>query len=349
MNAHTYIVISIFRRVESSGLKSEGQTIYKASLGISNLKKMDSWLKQTILSDNQDLSTICFKLLSWLDTEFCGTMTYKHIETILTSAVFVDIIFEMMGEELTKDLMEKYAHHRLFLKDHCKRLSEVGVTLKSAANILATPDGYKYIFTVENLLKHLLTEVNLIYNNSMVSPKIISNDNSKYKMHLIVERIFQLPPKNIDISVDRMLSHCDFSLIGHIFLEDTNNLHISKYKILEYKICTKIAKGNISPSFIKSMYVTASSSLKGNNFLKSCLRNDVFGTSLIEFFILFFENIEREGYNMTVNSQHNLSDIIFLVHCALCSNTPSISQLSNTIRTNETVAKLIKKSFFIYY
>ncbi|XP_014097376.1 uncharacterized protein [Bactrocera oleae] len=307
---------------------------------------MDYWLKQTILSDNQDLSTVCFKLLSWLDAELCGTMTYKYIETILTGAVFVDIIFEIMGEEMTKDLMETHAHHRLFLKDNCKILSEVGVTVHSAANILTTPEGYKYIFTIENILKHFLIDVNLIYNYKR-SSKNISIDNAKYKMLLIVQRIFQLPPKNIDISVNRLVSHCDFSLLGHIFLEETNSLHICKYKILEHKICKKISQGNISSSFIKSMYVTASSSLKGNTFLKSCLRNDVFGTSLVQFFMLFFENLEKEGYNITINSQHKLSDIIFLVHCALHSKT-SCSQLNKTIRTNKSVAQLIKKSFFIY-
>lgn len=309
-------------------------------------KKMDSWLKHTILSENQDLSAVCFKLLNWLDTEVCGTMTYKHIETILTSAVFIDIIFETIGVEITNDLMEKYAHHRLFLKDHCKKLSELSVILHSAANILTIPDGHKYIFTVENILKHFLTDVNMIYNSKWPTDNI-SNYNLKHKMLLIVQRIFQLPPKNIDISVDRLLRHCDFSLIGHIFLEKSNSLHISKYKILEYKICQKIAEGNINTSFMRSMYITASNSLKGNSFLKSCIRNDIFGNSLVKFFMQFFEKIEK-GDNMTSNSQHKLSDIIFLVHCVLCSKTCN-SQLYKAICTNKTVAQLIKKSFFIYY
>ncbi|XP_054087206.1 uncharacterized protein LOC105219438 isoform X4 [Zeugodacus cucurbitae] len=307
--------------------------------------EMDSWLKHTILSEDPDLSTICFKLLTWLETEFWGTMTYKHIETILAGAVFVDIILDTVGEEITKDLMEKYRQHKIFLKDYCKTLREVGATCHTVSNILATSDGYKYVFTMENILKHFLTDVNLIYNSNVPKAKL-SPHNSKYKMLLIIQRIFQLPPKNIDISVDRLLCHSDFSLIGHIFLEETNSLHISKYKILEHKICKKIAEGNINSSFIKSMYVTASNSLKGKTFFKSCLRNDVFANSVVTFFILFFEKIE---INMTANSQHNLSDIFYLVHCVLCTKTPFCSQLYTKIRTNKTIAQLIKKSFFLYY
>ncbi|XP_004536768.1 uncharacterized protein LOC101449845 [Ceratitis capitata] len=308
---------------------------------------MDSWIRETALSDNQDLSISCFKMISWLSTEFYGALTYKEVETILICAAFVDIIVDISGEDFKNDLIKKYPHHKLFLKDFFRKLKEISVTQYSAAKILATEDGYKHVYTVESILKHFNVDISVVYNYKMPSRNVCT-ETPKYKMLVLVEKIFQLAPENIDIAVDRLFNCCDFSLLGYIFLEPLSSIHISKYKIIEHKICQKISDKNVNHSFIKSMYMTSANSVKGANFYKSCFENVVFGNSLTNFFIAYFNNFEKEDYYKSLNAQHKLSDIIFLVNCALSSKSSALSKLIESIRNNTTIKHLINKSFFNY-
>ncbi|XP_054730612.1 uncharacterized protein LOC129239268 [Anastrepha obliqua] len=306
---------------------------------------MDCWIRQTLLSENLDATSDCFKILSWLNIEYSGILTYKQIETILVCAAFVESCFEIAGDDLVKSILDKYTHDRLSFKEHYTKLNAMGVTLHSAARILATAEGYKHVYAVENILKLLKNDVSLLYNNKTCTKNLNAN-SSQFKMNLLVQRMFQLPPENIDIAIERLLLNCDFSLIGYIFLDPPSSLYVSKYKILEHKICKRISDGNLDPSFIRSMFVTVSNSSKGAMFFKSCLENKAFGNSLVTFFISYFQIFEKE--NVHLNSHNSLSEILCLVHCVLSSKSPARIKLYTTICKNETIARLINKKVFIY-
>ncbi|XP_067635003.1 uncharacterized protein [Eurosta solidaginis] len=304
---------------------------------------MDTWIKEAILSTSQDFSSDCFKILSWLDTEYFGPLKYKHVETLLTSAAFIDSYFETSKAHLSKDLMEKYTQHRLFLKKHCKKFYGIGITLPAAATVLGTTDGYKHVNAVENILKMFTTDFSRLYeyNECNRSPNA---ESAQFKIQSLVDRVFRLPPKNIDIVIDRILRFLDFSLIGYIFLEPFNRLNIKKCKILEEKLCKKIAVGNINSYVIKSMFETASSSLNGQIFFKSCLGNVTFGNSLVTFLILYIQNFDKG----TENLELKLPNLLYLVHCILTSKQECRLRLCSTILKNQSVSCLINKNFFIY-
>ncbi|XP_017477323.1 PREDICTED: uncharacterized protein LOC108367238 [Rhagoletis zephyria] len=309
---------------------------------------MDTWIKNAILSENRDAIGDCFKILRWLDTEYSGTLLYKDVETILICAEYVDSYFETSGAELTQELMEKYGHHRAFLKEYCAKLDEIAFSLRTASRILATAEGYKHVFTIETILKLFMSDISLLYSNKLCT-KNQNMDTPRSKMQLLVKRIFQLPPKNIDIAIERLLYNIDFSAIGYIFLEDSNNLYISKYKVLEHKICKKIADGSIDPYFIKSMAVTALNSIKGTTFLKLCFENKMFANSLVTFIISYFHDFEKGNHFMPPNNQHKLSDILFLVHCISTSKSLLRFKLFKTIFKSKSVSRMVNKNFFVYY
>uniref|UniRef100_A0A1A9X035 Uncharacterized protein n=1 Tax=Glossina brevipalpis TaxID=37001 RepID=A0A1A9X035_9MUSC len=204
---------------------------------------MDDYVKRLSLGSSvKDVLEPCAKLLHWLSMISNQGYDCKDMETIIKALVFIHECIIRFGNNIVDDLVEQEPFLKAYFERHLNNYRNLNCISSLKEDILQSSNILKNAVILDNLLKN----VKDIYSEQMdvKSPKRLPLENKRTKMNLIANRLFQLPPSQIDAAFDKICCEIGFDVLGFIFCVNMDNSMIRQYCILEDKLCNKIINLN---------------------------------------------------------------------------------------------------------
>lgn len=265
---------------------------------------MDHYVRTASLNSKQQLDTIAkqtARILQWLPMHFCGDFEPTFLETLIKSLVLLfenasaqgfELLSEMNSFPPPHNMLARFYDHHMDIFQHLHNALTMfnGQILRNSSN---GGEGGIHLISNAVILDTILQQVKHIYGDQfMISYSVSPDIKHGYmdKLYIIINRLFRLPPSEIDIGIVRIITNVEFSVLGKVFCYPNliHNNQFPKCIIFVERLRKLTANMDIRDlnKFLRLMVLSIEKN--GEKLFQQCIENTEFLDILQIIFCRFF-------------------------------------------------------------